>query len=41
MDRIQESIELYEASVLQDIEDALHDSDADRVVDNNDVRRQF
>lgn len=31
----------YEASILQDIEEALHDSDEDRVVDNTDVRRQF
>ena len=31
----------YEASVLQDIEEALRDSEADRVVDNSVVRRQF
>jgi len=31
----------YEASVLQDIEEALRDSDADRVVDNSEVRRKF
>jgi hypothetical protein len=31
----------YEASVLQDIEEALRDSDADRVVDNATVRQKF
>ena len=31
----------YEASVLQDIEEALRDSDANRVVDNSEVRRKF
>jgi len=31
----------YEASVLQDIEEALRDSDAGRVVDNSEVRRRF
>jgi predicted transcriptional regulator len=31
----------YEASVLQDIEEGLRDSDANRVVDNSEVRRQF
>jgi len=31
----------YEASVLQDIEEGLRDSEADRVVSNSDVRRQF
>lgn len=31
----------HEASVLQDLEEALQDSDADRVVDNAEVRRRF
>jgi predicted transcriptional regulator len=31
----------YEASVLQDIEEGLRDSDANRVVDNDEVRRRF
>lgn len=31
----------HEASVLQDLEEALRDSDADRVVDNAEVRRRF
>lgn len=31
----------YEASVLQDIEEGLRDSDANRVIDNDEVRRQF
>lgn len=45
IDRLPEAADwkdlAYEASVLQDIEEALRDSDADRVVDNNMVRRQF
>jgi len=31
----------YEASVLQDFEEGLRDSDANRVVDNDEVRRRF
>lgn len=31
----------YEASVLQDLEEALRDSDADRVIENAEVRRRF
>ena len=31
----------HEVSVMQDIEDALQDSAADRVTDNAEVRRQF
>lgn len=31
----------YEASVLQDIEEGLRDSEAGRVIDNAEVRRQF
>lgn len=31
----------YEASVIQDLEEGLRDSDAGRVTDNEDVRRQF
>ena len=30
-----------EISILQDIEDALHDSEANRVTDNTEVRKQF
>jgi len=37
-----ESIErFFEAAIFQDIEEALRDSDAHRVVDNAVVRRQF
>lgn len=31
----------YEISILQDIEDGLADSDANRVTSNDDVRRRF
>ncbi|MBL6751566.1 MAG: hypothetical protein ISP90_13650 [Nevskia sp.] len=31
----------YEASIIQDIEEGLADSEAGRVTDNNEVRRQF
>lgn len=31
----------YEASVIQDIEEGLVDSDAGRVTENDDVRRRF
>jgi len=31
----------YEASVIQDIEEGLRDSDAGRVTDNSEVRRKF
>lgn len=31
----------HEASVLQDIEEGLRDSEAGRVVDNDEVRRRF
>ena len=31
----------HEASVLQDIEEGLRDSDANHVVDNDEVRRRF
>ena len=32
---------IYELSVMQDIEEGLEDSDADRVVDNATVRQEF
>jgi hypothetical protein len=45
IERLPESADwkdlVYEASILQDVEEALRDSDADRVVNNSDVRRQF
>lgn len=31
----------YEISVIQDIEEGLADSDAERVTENNEVRRRF
>jgi predicted transcriptional regulator len=45
IDRLPESANwkdlVYEASIIQDIEEGLADSDAGRVTDNNAVRRQF
>ncbi len=32
---------MYELSVMQDIEEGMQDSDAERVVDNASVRREF
>ena len=32
---------IYELSVMQDIEDGLADSEADRIIDNTTVRNQF
>jgi hypothetical protein len=31
----------YEISIIQDIEEGMADSDADRVTENNEVRRRF
>ena len=45
IDRLPEGADwkdlVYEASIIQDIEEGLADSEAGRVTENNEVRRRF